>query len=91
VEAWILAEGDALSQRLKDPRIGPDPHAEKRNFQKPPKKVVNELFWRNRKTRYEEITDGRPLFSKMKFQPVYDTCPYFRKFYDDLKAAARPN
>jgi hypothetical protein len=53
--------------------------------------LLNELFWRNRKTRYEEITDGQPLFSKMLFQPVYDSCLYFRKFYDDLsKAAGRP-
>jgi hypothetical protein len=91
VEAWILAEGDALSRRLKDPRIRQDPNAESKNFQRPPKKLLNELFWRNRKTRYEEITDGQPLFSKMSFQPVYNSCPYFRKFYDDLlRAAGRP-
>ncbi len=89
VEAWILAEGEALSQRLRDPRIRPDPHAERRNFQRPPKKLINELFWRNKKTRYEEIIDGRPLFTNMSFKTVYDCCPYFRKFYGDLKAVGR--
>ena len=88
VEAWILAEGDALSQRLKDPRIRRDTNAESKNFQRPPKKLLNELFWRSRKTRYGEITDGRPLFSKISFQPVYNSCPYFRQFYDDLLRAA---
>ena len=89
VEAWILAEGAALSQRLQDPSIRPDPQAESKDFQKPPKKRIGELFWRNRKTRYREILDGRPLFSRMEFQSVYDSCPYFRRFYDDLKTAAR--
>lgn len=89
VEAWILAEGTALSQRLQDPTIRPDPQAEWKNFQKPPKKRIGELFWRNKKTRYRETFDGQPLFSKMKFQPVYDSCQYFREFYDDLRAVGR--
>jgi hypothetical protein len=88
VEAWILAEGAALSQRLQDPSIRPDPQAELKDFQKPPKKVIGELFWRNKKTRYRETLDGQPLFSKISFRPVYDSCRYFRKFYDDLRAAA---
>ena len=89
VEAWILAEGTALSQRLKDQSITPDPQAEFKNFQRPPKQRIGEMFWRIRKTRYRETLDGQPLFSKMSFQPVYDSCRYFRGFYDDLKAVAR--
>jgi len=89
VEAWILAEGTALALRLKDPSIGPDPRAEWKNFQKPPKKRINELFLRDKKTRYKETFDGQALFSKMEFQPVYDSCPYFRKFYDDLRTVGR--
>jgi hypothetical protein len=91
VEAWVLAEGEALSQRLQDPSIRPDPQAELKDFQKPPKKRIDELFRRTNKTRYRESLDGQPLFSKMSFQPVYDSCQCFRKFYDDLKAAARPS
>jgi hypothetical protein len=91
VEAWILAEGAALSQRLQDPSIRPDPQAELQDFQRPPKKRIGELFWRNKKTAYREIVDGQPLFSKMSFHPVYDSCQYFRKFYDGLKAVARPS
>ena len=89
VEAWILAEGEALSRRLQDPSIRPDPQAELKDFQKPPKKRMDELFRRKKKIRYRETLDGQPLFVKMEFQPVYDSCPYFRKFYDDLKAAVR--
>jgi hypothetical protein len=90
VEAWILAEGTALSQRLQDRSISPDPQAEWKNCQKPPKKRIDELFRRNKKTRYKETVDGKALFSKMEFQPVYDSCQYFRKFYDDLRSVGRP-
>lgn len=83
-------EGTALSERLQDPSIRPDPQAEWKNFQKPPKKRIDELFLRNKKTRYRETFDGQPLFSKMEFQPVYDSRPYFRKFYDELRAVGRP-
>jgi hypothetical protein len=84
-----LAEGKALSRRLGDASIAPDPQAELKNFMKPPSQRINEYFLRSRKTRYRKIADGQPLFSKIAFQPVYDSCQYFRKFYDDLKAAAR--
>jgi hypothetical protein len=83
-----LAEGTALSQRLQDASIRPDPQAESKDFQKPPKKRLAELFLRHKKTRYRETLDGHPLFMKMSFQPVYDSCHYFQKFYDDLKRAA---
>jgi hypothetical protein len=53
VEAWILAEGNALSQRLRDPSIRPDPQAELRNFEKPPKRRVGELFLRIKKTKVQ--------------------------------------
>lgn len=90
VEAWILAEGVALSQRLRDPSIAPDPKAEVKDFQNPPSKQISELFLRSKeKRRYQKIEDGERLFSRMEFQTVYDSCQYFRKFYDDLKAAAR--
>lgn len=89
VEAWILAEGTALSERLRDPSVEPDPEAESKNFQNPPSERMNSLFRKSKlKRRYQKIEDGEPLFSKMEFQPVYESCRYFKKFYDDLKTAA---
>lgn len=90
VEAWILAEGAALARRIGDPRIKPDPHAEIKNFLNPPSRQMSEFFLKSKGRHYQKIEDGEPLFSQMEFQPVYDSCPYFRRFYDDLRAAARP-
>jgi hypothetical protein len=88
-EAWILAEGYALAARLKDAGITPDPNAEVKNFQNPPSVRLNELFLRIKSRRYNKTVDGTPLFAAMQFVPVYNACPHFRAFYDDLKAAGR--
>jgi hypothetical protein len=87
-EAWILAEGHALARRLKDPGIEPYPNAEQTNFKNPPSERLNELFIRKRSRRYNKISDGQPLFAAMQFEPVYNSCPHFRTFYDDLRAVA---
>jgi hypothetical protein len=88
VEAWILAEGTALSQRV-GAIIAPDEKAEERNSQRSPAQRINELFLRQKKTRYRKTIDGKWLFAKMSFKPVYDSCPYFQKFYDDLRSVGR--
>ena len=85
-EAWILAEGHALAARLGDPNIRSDSNAELKNFQNPPSERLNERFLRIKKRRYHKIGDGTPLFKAMEFQPVYNSCQYFREIYDDLKA-----
>lgn len=80
-----------MARKLGDRSIKPVPQAEIKNFQNPPSKRMNELFLKTKGRHYQKIEDGEPLFSQMEFQPVYDSCPYFRKFYDDLsKAAGRP-
>lgn len=89
VEAWILAEGTALAARLENQPIKPDPQAEVKNFQNPPSRRISDFFLKSRGRHYQKIEDGELLFCKMEFQPVYDFCPYFRKFYDELKVAAR--
>ena len=88
-EAWILAEGEALAKRL-DRSILPDRDAEEKNFENPPSKRLNQLFLKLKKTRYNKLADGTPLFKAMQFTHVYRSCTYFQAFYDDLKKAAEP-
>ena len=88
-EAWILGDGQALAQRLGDSTIKADTNAEEKNFEKPPAARISELFVRNGKNRYNKTIDGRPLFAKLRFQTVYESCAYFKKFYDDLRAVAQ--
>lgn len=90
VEAWLLAEGECLSQRLKDPKIRADPKAEEKNFDNPPCKRIDALFKKRRHgDGYHKINDGTPLFQCLEFDPVYKTCHYFREFYDELKSVGQ--
>lgn len=87
IEAWLLAEGDCVAQRLKDSKVVPDKNAESKNFDNPPSKRIDTLFKSNRRgDGYHKKIDGLPLFKCLSFQPVYDSCKHFREFYDNLKA-----
>ncbi len=88
IETWILAEGHALSARLRDNSIKPNPNAEDLNDQDTPKSRLNRLFKKYGKHGYREIFDGTALFGKMKFDVVYCSCPNFRAFFDDLRRVA---
>jgi hypothetical protein len=87
-EAWILAEGQAVAALLEGSGIAPDPNAELKDFQNPPSSRLNELFLGFKSRRYGKTTDGQPLLAAMQFEPVYNSCRYFRAFYDDLRAVA---
>jgi len=89
IEAWLLAEGDCLAKRLKDTNIKPDRNAETKNFDNPPHRRIEALFKSRHHDDYHKINDGTLLFQCLQFQPVYDTCQYFREFYNELKSVGR--
>lgn len=89
LEAWFLAEGKALGKRLKHPKLRPDRQSERKNFENPPTKRVNELFRKHLKHEYRKIADGGPLLSELSHDAVIEACEYYREFYEDLTAVAR--
>jgi hypothetical protein len=88
LEAWLLAEGAALAERLHH-RIAPHPRAEELDFERPPGKLVDDLFQKHRKEAYRKTIDGPPLYKSLAFDLVYQSCLYFREFYDDLQSTAK--
>jgi hypothetical protein len=91
VEAWLLADGLCLAKRLNDQTIQPDPYAETRNFENPPSRRLQTLFQKTRSKSYLKIQDSTVLFQDADFATVYASCPYFKAFYDELKAVAEAN
>jgi len=85
VEAWLLADGKCI-----DKSVMPDPNAENKNFENPPKARVDKVLKRLRKgDGYGEVRDGTSMFKKARFDVVYRSCSYFKGFYDDLKNVAQ--
>lgn len=89
IEAWFLAEGQALAKRLKYRSLSPCPHAESLNLVDPPKSRVNQLFRTHLHRGYGEVSDGTPLFGALSHAQIYETCRYYHELYDDLLAVAR--
>lgn len=89
VEAWLLADGLCLAQRLKAQNITPDPQAEIRNFENPPSRRLKELFRQHGRNDYYKLKDGVPLFKAANFETVYKLCSHFRDFYDELVAVVQ--
>ncbi|MGB2987351.1 MAG: DUF4276 family protein [Phycisphaerae bacterium] len=89
IEAWFLAEGEALRRRLRATRLDPLDNAEELDFDNPPKNRVTLLFRQHLGRRYEENNDGQPLFKALAHSALYERCRYYREFYDDLLAHAR--
>lgn len=84
VEAWLLADGQCIG-----PDVEPVSKAEEKDFQNPPKARINETLKRRRNgDGYREVSDGTTMFKKARFDVVYQSCSYFKAFYDDLKEVA---
>ena len=83
IEAWVLADGDTLTAYFRN-KISGENNAEEKNFQNNPSKRLNDLFNKYKHTRYYKNSDSSALFRKLNFTSVYNNCPYFRLFYDEL-------
>jgi hypothetical protein len=87
VEAWILADEQALAQKLKIKNLARWEKPETINDINHPAKVLQELF-RTRsplKRRYDKFKDGVDLLQKVDWQKVYTKCPTFKQLVDDLR------
>ena len=85
LEAWLLADGQCIDTDIK-----PDRKAEEKDFDNPPKARMHAMLKRLRNgDGYKEVIDGERMFKRARFDVVYENCPYFRAFYDDLKAVAQ--
>ncbi|MBN1592035.1 MAG: DUF4276 family protein [Candidatus Coatesbacteria bacterium] len=85
VEAWLLADGSCIHQDVK-----PLEGAEEKDMLNPPKARVKKLLSKmRRQVHYSEVIDGIRMFQKARFDVVYESCPYFKAFYDDLESVTK--
>ena len=80
LEVLLLAATSQLQSRLdmrNRPRGWRHP-PEDQNQDKPPKKVIDELFQKNLKRSYREITDSVAILGNADLQEVAGQCPAFR-------------
>ena len=80
LEVLLLAATSQLQSRLKmrNRPSGWQRPPEDQNQNKPPKKVIEELFQKNLKRSYHEITDSVAILGNADLQEVANQCPAFR-------------
>lgn len=84
MEVLLLAATSQLQSRLrmaKNPRGWRRP-PEQQNQNKPPKRVVEELFRTSLKRRYNDITDSSAILKCANLHDVAAQCPTFRALID---------
>lgn len=85
LEVLLLAATSQLQSRLKM-KNSHSGRPEDQNQNKPPKKVIEELFQKNLKRSYREITDSVAILGNANLQEVVGQCPAFRAVIDWIGA-----
>ena len=84
LEVLLLAATSQLQSRLKMPNRprGWRQPPEEQNQDKPPKKIVEELFRKNLRQAYKPTTDSYAILRNADLREVAEQCPTFRAMID---------
>jgi len=89
VEAWLLSSPNLFPDPVRKNLESSVKAPEDVNFDKPPSKLLEQLYVNNRKKGYKKVTDGSALFRKLDPEIVYSRCPRFREMVDEMVALAQ--
>lgn len=83
-EAWLLSHPDLFPSEIKKAFSGKIKHPEEINFDEPPAKLLDRLYWDKIKRTYKKTTDGYELFSKLDPDLAYKKCPHLKELLDEM-------
>lgn len=84
IEAWLLSNPDIFPPVIKNALPGKIEKPEEVNFNAPPSKLLEKIYREKLKKKYKKITHGKELFDKLDPFIVYQKCPRFREFMDEI-------
>jgi len=89
LEAWLLSQPDIFHRdvRVALKRYAKDP--ESVDFNKPPSKVLSELYWGKLHKKYKKTTDGTVLFSMLDPHSAHSTCRHLADLLDTMLGLAQ--
>jgi hypothetical protein len=89
VEAWLLSNPELFPAPIRKALPAKVQQPETVNFDEPPAKLLQRLYWEKSKRTYKKLTGGKALFDQLDPQAVYDKCPRFRQMMDTMLQLAR--
>jgi hypothetical protein len=89
LEAWLLSNPGLFLQEVADKFPSGVREPERVNFDTPPAKLLEHLYFQHLKRHYGRAVDGKALFQQLDPALVYDKCPYFKTMMDEMLDLAR--
>ena len=89
VEAWLLSRPDLFPRDIAKRLSEKAHHPEMVNFDEPPAKLLDNLYYTHLKRHYDKVLNGGDLFQVLDPQEVHHKCPYFGAMMNDLLIMAR--
>ncbi|HKV38855.1 MAG TPA: DUF4276 family protein [Blastocatellia bacterium] len=88
-EAWLLSNPEIFPAEIRDALKPKSAQPETVNFDDPPAKLLERLYWEKLKRTYKKTTNGKQLFDKLDPAVAYARCPRLKDMLDEmLKMAA---
>ena len=88
-EAWLLSNVGIFPSEIKSSLTTKTKQPEMVNFDKPPAKLLDEVYQSKTGRHYKKVTNGEELFAKLDPAIAYDKCPHLKLLLDELLALAQ--
>jgi hypothetical protein len=85
-EAWLLSEPALFPMAVQKGIENKPP--EEIDFDEPPSKLLDRLWWQSQKRGYKKTVQARNLFPRLNPDVVYERCPYFQQFMEEMLQVA---
>jgi hypothetical protein len=86
VEAWLLSKPDLFPIGVTNKFPGKVQHPETINFDTPPAKLLEGIYYQYLKKHYNKVVNGSEVFKSLDPNDVYQKCPHFAAMMDELLA-----
>jgi len=87
-EAWLLSDSEVFPAEIQT-SVRSIKKPETVNFNKPPAKVLEDLYMQKYKRHYGKVTDGSNLFAKLDPSVAVKKCPYLEALLNELLELAQ--
>lgn len=84
VEAWLLSEPNIFPLEVKKAFPGKIGSPETVNFDEPPAKLLDRLYFSHTGRSYKKVVNGKELFGKLDPDTAYQKCPKLKDLLDKM-------
>lgn len=88
LEAWLLSDPTIFPTEIRTGLAGKSARPENVNFDEPPSKLLQRVYYEKTGRNYKKVTQGQELFAKLRPEMAYSKCPHLREILDEMVSLA---